>query len=66
MIAGCAFLGSRFRVPVDVETCSQYEDRTLPNRWDMEKIAWTLGTDTRGRVLGFRPPNKDKNRDDHD
>ena len=46
-------------VPGDIVQCTDFEDRSAPTRWAMEKVAWTLNTDTSGKVLGFQPPKKD-------
>lgn len=41
-----------------VARCNDYEDANLVDRWEMEKIAWTVSTDKSGKRLGFQPPDK--------
>lgn len=40
-------------VPFPVSECSSYDDKRLPSKWDMEKIAWVLLTKKAGRTIGF-------------
>jgi hypothetical protein len=41
-----------------VSQCSSYDDRRLPSKWDMEKIAWVLLTKKAGRSIGFVTPKQ--------
>lgn len=43
-----------------VTRCTDFEDKTLTDRYEMEKIAWRLTTDKKSAKVGFVPP---KNRD---
>ena len=36
-----------------ISQCSSYDDKRLPSKWDMEKIAWILLTKKAGRTIGF-------------
>lgn len=47
-----------FRVTRPVVRCTDFEDRTRENKYQMEKIAWTLTTDKKGNRVGFAPPQK--------
>lgn len=40
-------------VPFPVSQCSSYDDKRLPSKCDMEKIAWVLLTKKAGRTIGF-------------
>lgn len=51
-------VSSVMRVTIPLVFCSAHEDKNTPTSWDMEKIAWTLSTDTKGRVVGFTAPKK--------
>lgn len=33
--------------------CSEYDDKRLPSKWDMEQIAWVFVTNVAGRAIGF-------------
>lgn len=39
--------------------CSDYIHRNLTEKWDLEKIAWTITADPKGKV-GFTPPKKEQ------
>ena len=55
----CHWMHPATHMPLDVERCSQYERRGTPSLHHQKEIAWTLELD-KGRVVGFRPPEKDK------
>lgn len=38
--------------------CSGYRDKTQPAQHQLEKIAWTLDPNAKGREAGFQPPKK--------
>lgn len=38
--------------------CNDYDNKTRPSKWDMEKIAWVITTDKSGKAIGFTPPRK--------
>jgi hypothetical protein len=40
-------------VKFPVSQCSSYDDKRLPSKRDMEKIAWVLLTKKAGRTIGF-------------
>lgn len=48
------------RVPFPVTSCTEYSDRRLPSRSDMEDIAWVLRTDSKTRTIGFVKPSQDR------
>lgn len=39
--------------PQPVVECSEYDDKRMPSKWDMEAIAWTIQTRNRGPA-GFQ------------
>lgn len=41
-----------------VRRCNDFDDRSQPARYQMEKIAWTVRTDKSGQTVGFAPPKK--------
>jgi len=43
------------RILFNVRECTDYTDRTVPSKYDMEKIAWILEIKG-GRAMGFTPP----------
>ena len=56
--AFCGFFG-RMPVPFEVIECNQYGKKGEPNKYEMEKIAWTVETRTRG-PKGFTPPTDER------
>jgi hypothetical protein len=46
-------------VPNDIVTCSDYHHADQPDRYELEKIAWILRSDIAGKIIGFKPPEKD-------
>lgn len=42
--------------------CTDYTDRRRDDKYQMEKIAWTIRTDKKGK-FGFQPPVKKDNND---
>jgi len=46
------------RPPHIVVSCTFYEDRRLPSRWDLEKIACIITTDPKTKTIGFVDPKK--------
>ena len=46
--AFCGWFG-RMEVPFTVIECNQHQKKGEPSRYDMEKIAWTVETRTRGQ-----------------
>ncbi len=49
----CRAVSPASRVPFKVRECSAYDDRSVPNLYSMEKIAWVLLTKSAGRSIGF-------------
>jgi hypothetical protein len=49
----CTWLADSPPVPFPVSECSSYDDKRLPSKRDMEKIAWVLLTKKTGRTIGF-------------
>ncbi len=41
-----------------VEKCNEFQQKNTLNKYDMEKIAWTIKTDSKGLAVGFSPPTK--------
>ncbi len=49
----CAFLRPARLVPFKVSTCTDYNDKRVPSRSDMEQIAWIIRTKDVNRQVGF-------------
>ena len=49
----CGWHWRSTRVQFPVSQCSSYDDKRLPSKCDMEKIAWILLTKKAGRTIGF-------------
>ena len=49
----CAFLRPARLVPFKVSQCTDYEDKRVPSRKDMEDIAWIIRTKDVNRQVGF-------------
>lgn len=52
-IVRCRWLSYDPPMQFPVSQCSSYDDRRLPSKCDMEKIAWILLTKKAGRSIGF-------------
>lgn len=39
-----------------VVECSDYENKSLPSLWQMEKIAWRFSVDDKRKTAGFMSP----------
>src|SRR5690242_4643477 len=52
----CAFLRPARLVPFKVRHCTDYSDKRLPSRRDMEDIAWIIRTKDVKREVGFSVP----------
>jgi hypothetical protein len=65
-VVRCRSLVDDPTVPQPVVQCSHYEDKRIPSKYDMEKIAWVIETRNRGaagfsgaeREVQIRPPKK--------
>jgi len=49
----CAFLRSARLVVFKVSYCSDYNDKRVPSKTDMEEIAWIIRTKDVNRQVGF-------------
>lgn len=49
----CAFLRPARVVPFKVSQCTDYADKRIPSRRDMEEIAWIIRTKDVNRPVGF-------------
>jgi hypothetical protein len=49
----CAFLRPARLVPFKVSQCTDYNDKRLPSKQDMEEIAWIIRTKDINRPVGF-------------
>jgi hypothetical protein len=49
----CAFLSPARLVPFKVSQCTDYGDKRIPSRKDMEEIAWIIRTKDVNRQAGF-------------
>jgi hypothetical protein len=51
----CAFLRPARLVPFKVSQCTDYNDKRIPSKQDMEEIAWIIRTKDINRPVGFTP-----------
>ncbi|PYX50660.1 MAG: hypothetical protein DMG79_05270 [Acidobacteria bacterium] len=49
----CAFLRPARLVPFKVSHCTDYNDKRVPSKSDMEEIAWIIRTKDVNRQVGF-------------
>jgi hypothetical protein len=49
----CAFLRPARLVPFKVSQCTDYNDKRIPSKQDMEEIAWIIRTKDINRPVGF-------------
>jgi hypothetical protein len=49
----CAFLRPARLVPFEVSQCTDYNDKRVPSKSDMEEIAWIIRTKDVNRQVGF-------------
>ena len=49
----CAFLRPARMVPFKVSQCTDYNDKRIPSKQDMEEIAWIIRTKDVNRQVGF-------------
>src|SRR5262250_7688 len=49
----CAFLRPARLVPFKVSRCTDYNDKRVPSKQDMEEIAWIIRTKDINRPVGF-------------
>ena len=49
----CAFLRPARRIPFKVRFCTDYSDKRVPSRREMEDLAWIIRTKDINRHVGF-------------
>ena len=49
----CAFLRQAHALPFKVSYCTDYNDKRVPSKADMEEIAWIIRTKDANRQVGF-------------
>lgn len=65
----CHANGSQpFRILRPVMECSEYDDKSAPSLWQLEKIAWRIDMDNSSKPIGFLSPKawKSLHKDDDD
>jgi hypothetical protein len=55
----CAFLRPARLVPFKVGMCTDYNDKRVPSKADMEEIAWIIRTKDVNRQVGFTKKEMD-------
>ena len=55
----CAFLQPARPVPFKVSQCTDYSDKRIPSKRDMEDIAWIIRTKDINRPMGFASRGED-------
>ena len=59
----CAFLRQPHTVPFKVSYCTDYSDKRVPSKADMEEIAWIIRTKDVNRQVGFTNETEDKEKE---
>lgn len=54
----CTYLHKGLVVREKIVKCAMWEDKTKPNKYDFENLAWTLQTDKNRGPIGFQPPDR--------
>src|SRR5271165_5700132 len=54
----CAFLRPARLVPFKISQCTDYNDKRVPSKADMEEIAWIIRTKDVNRQVGFAKENE--------
>lgn len=62
----CAFLRPARLVPFKVNMCTDYNDKRVPSKSDMEEIAWIIRTKDVNRPLGFTKKEMDEETEKED
>jgi hypothetical protein len=57
----CAFLRPARPVPFKVSQCTDYCDKRIPSKQDMEDIAWIIRTKDINRPMGFGSKQEEGN-----
>ena len=60
----CAFLRPARLVPFKVSQCTDYNDKRVPSKSDMEEIPWIIRTKEVNRQVGFAKGNAGEKRED--
>ena len=63
----CTSLYDPIRIPFKVSQCTDYNDKRVPSKTDMEEIAWIIRTKNVNRQVGFareRESHGEKEQDD--
>lgn len=60
----CAFLRPAHAVPFKVSYCTDYNDKRVPSKADMEEIAWIIRTKDVNRQVGFANEADDEAQED--
>jgi hypothetical protein len=42
----------------EATTCTKYDDKRIPSRYDLEKIAWQINSDAKAGKIGFVNPRE--------
>jgi hypothetical protein len=62
----CAFLRPARLVPFKVSQCTDYNDKRVPSKSDMEEIAWIIRTKDVNRHVGFTKKEMDDEKEKED
>ena len=62
----CAFLRPARLVPFRVSMCTDYSDKRVPSKADMEEIAWIIRTKDVNRPVGFTKDEMHSNQEMED
>lgn len=62
----CAFLRPARLVPFKVSMCTDYNDKRVPSKSDMEEIAWIIRTKDVSRPVGFTKKELDEGKEKED
>ena len=62
----CAFLRPARLVPFKVSQCTDYNDKRVPSKTDMEEIAWIIRTKDVNRNVGFAKEAESPNEKEDD
>jgi hypothetical protein len=60
----CAFLRPARLVSFKVSQCTDYNDKRVPSKTDMEEIAWIIRTKDVNRQVGFSKVDESESRED--
>lgn len=60
----CAFLRQAHVVTFKVSQCTDYNDKRVPSKADMESIAWIIRTKDINKPMGFASKREPENKDE--